>query len=298
MPHVTKAVIPAAGLGTRFLPATKAMPKEMIPVVDRPGIQWAVEEAVRAGITDILVITSRGKASLEDHFDRAPELEMLLERRGKKEELEEVVGVTELAAIHSVRQTEPLGFGHAVLMAREHIGDEPFVVMVPDEIVPDPTGDEPPLVPRMLAVYEEHGASVVAVKEVAPEDVSAYGIVDPEHLSEDVARIRDFVEKPAREDAPSNLASVGRYVLTPAVFRALETTEPGVGGEIQLTDGIKKAAAEEGAFAYIHRGPIYDVGRKLDHLKASIALALRRPDLADDLRAHLQALARDFDRAP
>lgn len=288
--EVRKAVIPAAGLGTRFLPATKSIPKEMIPVVDRPGIQWAVEEAARAGITDILFINSRGKASLEDHFDRAPELERLLEERGKKEELDEVVGVAELAAIHSVRQTEPLGFGHAVLMAREHVGNEPFVVMVPDEIVPEPVGDEPPLLPRMLDVYAEHRASVVAVKEVGADEVSSYGIVDPEFIDGDVARMRDFVEKPTPDQAPSNLASVGRYVLTPAVFGALAVTEPGVGGEIQLTDGIKAVADEEGAFAYVHRGPIYDVGRKLDHLKASIALALRRADLADAVRDHLRAL--------
>lgn len=286
----TKAVIPAAGLGTRFLPASKSIPKEMIPVVDRPGIQWAVEEAARAGITDILLITSRGKASLEDHFDRAPELEVLLEERGKKEELDEVRRATELAVIHSVRQAEPLGFGHAVLMARQHVGDEPFVVMVPDEIVPDPVADEPALLPRMLDVYAEHEASVVAVEEVAPEEVSSYGIVDPEFLSDDVARIRDFVEKPSPEDAPSTLASVGRYILTPRVFEALAATEPGVGGEIQLTDAIKQVADREGAFAYVYRGPIYDVGRKLDHLKASIALALRRADLGDAVREHLRSL--------
>jgi UTP--glucose-1-phosphate uridylyltransferase len=287
---VRKAVIPAAGLGTRFLPATKSIPKEMIPVLDRPGIQWAVEEAVRAGITDIIFITSRGKASLEDHFDRSPELEAQLESRGKTAELDTVRSITELASIHSVRQIEPLGFGHAVLMAREHVGDEPFIVMVPDEVVPPPIGDEQSLLGRMIEAYDEHGASIVAVKEVPKEEVFSYGIVDPEFVSDDIARIKDFVEKPAVEDAPSNLASVGRYVLTPAVFRALEKTGPGVGNEIQLTDGIKAASDEEGAFAYVHPGPIFDVGRKLDHLKAVIALALRDTELSGPLREYLRSL--------
>lgn len=288
---VRKAVIPAAGLGTRFLPATKSIPKEMIPVVDRPGIQWAVEEAARAGVTDILLISSRGKSSLEDHFDRAPELEAQLEARGKEAELESVLATTRLASVHSVRQTEPLGFGHAVLMAREHVGDEPFVVMVPDEIVPEPMGEEESLLGRMVEAYNDHGASIVAVKEVDPQEVSAYGIVDPDFITEDVARIKDFIEKPPVDQAPSNLASVGRYVLTPSIFDALDKTDPGHGGEIQLTDGIKKVSGSEGAYAYVHSGPIYDVGRKLDFLKASIALALRRPDIAPALRDHLRSLS-------
>lgn len=284
---VRKAVIPAAGLGTRFLPASKALPKEMIPVVDRPGIQYAVEELVRAGIEDIIVVTSRGKASLEDHFDRMPDLERALEARNKTAELDSVVGLTELAAMHYVRQTEPLGFGHAVLMAKEHIGDDPFVVVVPDEIVPEPAGDEVPLLPRMIEVCEERGTSVIAVKEVPHEQVSSYGVIDPELVGPDLARILDIIEKPLVEEAPSDLAARGRYVFTPGLFEAIERTGPGVGGEIQLTDALRIRVAEEGGYAYVHRGPIYDVGKKLDYLEATIELALRREDLAAPLREYL-----------
>jgi len=284
---VRKAVIPAAGLGTRFLPATKVIPKEMIPIVDRPGIQYAVEEAVRAGIDDVLIVTSRGKAVLEDHFDRAPELERQLEAKNKVEELSAVLELTTLASIHSVRQSQPLGFGHAVLMAREHVGDEPFVVMVPDEVVPEPIEGEASMLGRMIDAYERYGASVVAVKEVPHDEVSSYGVVDPEFVEDDVARILRFVEKPAVHEAPSNLAARGRYVLTPAVFAALAETTPGAGNEIQLTDGIARVLQDEGAYAYVHSDPIYDVGRKLDHLKATIELALRRDDLAGPVREFL-----------
>jgi len=287
---VTKAVIAAAGLGTRFLPATKVLPKEMIPVVDRPGIQYAVEEAVRAGIQDVLIITSRGKASLEDHFDFAPDLERQLESRGKTAELEEVQRLSRMAKIHSVRQKEPLGFGHAILQAREHVAGEPCLVMVPDEVVPEPIGDEASLVGRMLEIYEQHERSVVAVKKVPMEDVSSYGVIDPEWIEEDVAKIRRFVEKPPVDEAPSDLASVGRYVLAPGIFDALESTSPGHGNEIQLTDGIQSLIESEGGYGYIHSGPIFDVGRKLDFLKASVELALRREDLAGPLRSWLTKL--------
>lgn len=287
---VTKAVIAAAGLGTRFLPATKVLPKEMIPVVDRPGIQYAVEEAVRAGIEDVLIITSRGKASLEDHFDFAPDLERQLEARGKNTELEEVRRLSRMAKIHSVRQKEPLGFGHAILQAREHVAGEPCLVMVPDEVVPEPLGDEASLVGRMLEIYEQHERSVVAVKKVPMADVSSYGVIDPEWIEEDVAKIRRFVEKPPVDEAPSDLASVGRYVLAPGIFDALEYTSPGHGNEIQLTDGIQSLIESEGGYGYIHSGPIFDVGRKLDFLKASVELALRREDLAGPLRVWLTEL--------
>ena len=287
---VTKAVIAAAGLGTRFLPATKALPKEMIPVVDRPGIQYAVEEVVRAGIKDVLIITSRGKASLEDHFDFAPDLERQLEAKGKTAELEEVRRLSRMAHVHSVRQKEPLGFGHAILQAREHVAGEACVVMVPDEVVPTPLGDEPSLVGRMMEIYEEHERSVVAVRQVPHEEVSSYGVIDPEWIEGDVAKIRRFVEKPPVDEAPSDLASVGRYVLAPGIFDALAATDPGHGGEIQLTDGIQRLVESEGAYGYIHNGPIYDVGRKLDFLKASIQLALRREDLAAPLEAWLREL--------
>lgn len=280
---IRKAVIPAAGLGTRFLPATKVLPKELIPVVDRPGIQWAVEEAARAGIEDVLFISSRGKSLLEDHFDRAPELEERLAAKGKQDELDTVRAISDLVRVHSVRQMEPLGFGHAVLQARDHIGDEAFVVMVPDEVVPAPEGNEQPLLERMISAHEEHGQSIVAVKEVPREDVSSYGVVDPEFITDDLARIKRFVEKPPVEEAPSNLASVGRYVLTPTIFGELSRTKPGVGNEIQLTDGIQAVVEKEGGLAYVHSGPIYDVGRKYDYIKATIELALRRDDLQKPL---------------
>lgn len=288
---IRKAVIPAAGLGTRFLPATKVLPKELIPVVDRPGIQWAVEEAARAGIEDVLLISSRGKSLLEDHFDRAPELEERLAAKGKQEELAAVRAISDLVRVHSVRQTEPLGFGHAVLQARDHIGDEAFVVMVPDEVVPAPEGSEEPLLERMISAHEEHGQSVVAVKEVPREDVSSYGVVDPEFIADDLARIKRFVEKPPVEEAPSNLASVGRYVLTPAIFDELSHTKPGVGDEIQLTDGIQSVVEKEGGLAYVHAGPIYDVGRKYDYIKATIELALRRDDLQKPLTQLIAEIA-------
>jgi UTP--glucose-1-phosphate uridylyltransferase len=293
---VRKAVIPAAGLGTRFLPATKSQPKEMIPVVDKPGIQYVVEEAVRAGLEDILIITSRGKITVEDHFDRSLELERHLERAGKTEELEEVRRIGELAEIFFVRQKEPLGFGHAVSVARHHVGDEPFVVLTGDEMVPEVRGDEPLLVERMIEIYEQRQASVVAVVDVPREEVSAYGVIDPEDVGErDVVRVKDMVEKPSVEDAASTLASRGRYVFSPEIFQALDRTTPGVGGEIQLTDAIRRLAHESEVFAYVHRGPMFDVGKKLDYLKAIIELSLRREDLAKPLKEYLRELADRLD---
>lgn len=288
---IRKAVIPAAGFGTRFLPATKAQAKEMIPVVDRPGIQYVVEEAVRAGLDDILIITGRGKGAMEDHFDRSPELEDYLEANDKDELLAEVRGIGELADIHFVRQKVARGFGDAVAMARAHVGGEPFAVMVGDEIVPEPIGDEPPLLQRMIDAYEEHGGSVVAVQRVAPEDIPSYGIIDCEPVSGDIVRVHDMVEKPARDEAPSDLGSRGRYVLAPDIFDAIDRTTQGVGGEIQLTDAIKILAHEQSVFAYIHPGPIFDVGKKLDYLKASVMLALRRDDLSKPLHEWLTEIA-------
>ena len=293
---VRKAVIPAAGLGTRFLPATKSQPKEMLPVIDRPGIQYVVEEAVRAGLDDILVITSRGKHTLEDHFDRSIELEAHLERTGKTEYLEEVRAISEMADFHYVRQKEPLGFGHAVLLAKQHVGDEPFVVMVGDEIVPEPIGDETSLIGGMDAIFEKQNASVIAVQEVPSEDISSYGAIDPEETADGLVKLKGMVEKPAVEDAPSNLASRGRYLFTPGIFDAIERTSEGVGGEIQLTDAIRLLAEEEGVFAYVHDGPILDVGKKLDYLKTTVELVLRRDDLADPFRTWLkERLADDAD---
>jgi UTP--glucose-1-phosphate uridylyltransferase len=293
---IRKAVIPAAGLGTRFLPATKSLPKEMLPVIDKPAIQYVVEEARRARIDDVLVVTSRGKSTLEDHFDRSPELEHHLERTGKEEQLAEIREIARIASLHYVRQQEPVGFGHAVLMASEHVGDQPFVVMVGDEIVPEPEGDENPLIGRMIEIHESTGGSVLAVQEVPKEDIPSYGIVDVEEVEGDHARIRGIVEKPAVADARSNLASRGRYLFTPGIFDAIERTEPGVGGEIQLTDAVQLLAENEPIVAYLHEGPILDVGKKIDFLTATIELALRRNDLRDELLAHLRELVSRLER--
>jgi UTP--glucose-1-phosphate uridylyltransferase len=262
----------------------------MIPIVDKPGIQYAVEEAVRAGLDDILVVTSRQKSSIEDHFDRSLELERRLEETGKHDELEDVRRIADLADVHYVRQKEPLGFGHAVLMARSHVGPEPFAVMVPDEIVPEPRGDERGLMESMIEVFERRDASILAVQQVAHEEISAYGAIAPETIDNNVARISDIIEKPAVEDAPSDLAARGRYVFTPAIFDALEKTRPGVGGEIQLTDAIRLLAKESTVYAYIHDGPILDVGKKLDYLRATVELALRRDDLAKPFKDYLLLL--------
>lgn len=286
---VTKAVIPAAGLGTRFLPASKALPKEMIPVVDKPGIQYAVEEAVRAGITDIVIVTSRGKGSIAEHFDRAPGLESHLENAGKRDALRDVRLVAELAEIHFVRQKEPLGFGHAVLCGASFIGDDAFAVIVPDEIVPDPIDDEPDLMTELIAIHDRFDASVIAVQEVPHEDISAYGSIDPEHVEGPVHKIRSMIEKPPIDEAPSDLASRGRYVFTAELFDRLRVTERGVGGEIQLTDGIRLLMNDQDVYAYVHPGPIYDVGKKLDYLKATVELALRRDDLAKPFKDYLTA---------
>lgn len=288
---VRKAVLPAAGLGTRFLPATKSQPKEMIPVVDKPGIQYVVEEAVRAGIEDILIVTSRGKSALEDHFDRSLELEHHLEAKGKLEELEEVRRIAGLADIFFVRQKEPLGFGHAVAVARAHVGDEPCVVMVGDEIVPEPRDGEAPLIERMIEVYERLGGSVVAVQRVPKEAISGYGVVSGDQIEPGIVRMTDMVEKPSPEEAASDLGSRGRYVLSPGIFDALDRTERGVGNEIQLTDAIKVLAQSEDVYAYIHEGPMFDVGKKIDYLKATIELALRRDDLSKAVSEYVSQLA-------
>lgn len=293
---VRKAVIPAAGLGTRFLPASKSQPKEMIPIVDKPGIQYTVEEAERAGLDDILIVTSRQKSSIEDHFDRSLELEQRLQDAGKHDELAEVRRIAELADIHYVRQKEPLGFGHAVLMARAHVGDEPFAVMVPDEIVPEPQGDEAGLLEKMVEVFEQRDASVLAVQEVPHEEISSYGAIAPQEIDGPVARISDIVEKPAADEAPSDLAARGRYVFTPEIFDAIERTKPGVGQEIQLTDAIRLLVSERPVYAYIYDGVILDVGKKLDYLRATVELALSRDDLAKPFKDYLLALVERLER--
>jgi UTP--glucose-1-phosphate uridylyltransferase len=281
MTKVRKAVIPAAGLGTRFLPATKAQPKEMLPILDKPAIQYVVEEAVRSGLTDILIITGRGKRSIEDHFDRSIELEYFLEGKGKFDELKQVREISDMATIHYIRQRDALGLGHAVSVAEEHVGDEPFAVLLGDDII----AESNPLLSEMLRVHERYGRSVLAAMQVSRDEIELYGSIEPEYVEEErLARVLSVVEKPKPEKAPSTLAAIGRYVLTPEVFRVLRTLEPGVGGEIQLTDAINVLAQEQAVYAYVFEGGRYDVGNKLDAVKATIELAIDRDDIGKELR--------------
>jgi UTP--glucose-1-phosphate uridylyltransferase len=287
---VRKAVVPAAGLGTRFLPATKATPKEMLPVVDKPAIQYVVEEAVAAGLEDVLFITGRSKRPLEDHFDRNFELEEALERKGDSERLGQVTEPTELARIHYVRQGDPLGLGHAVLVAENHVGDEPFAVLLGDDLI-DPRD---PILPRMMQVREQHGGSVICLMQVPAESISLYGCAAVESTSEsDVVLVTDLVEKPEASAAPSSLAVIGRYLLDPAVFEVLRNTAPGRGGEIQLTDALRVLASMPeskggGVRGVVFSGRRYDTGDRLSYLQANIMLAVEREDLGPDLRAWLQ----------
>lgn len=289
--RITKAVIPAAGLGTRFLPATKAMPKEMLPVVDEPAIQYVVAEAAKAGLDNVLMVTGRSKRALEDHFDRVPTLEAILEAKGDERRLAAVQESNNLGDIHYVRQGDPKGLGHAVLCAKRHVGDEPFAVLLGDDLID--ARDE--LLTEMIRVQQATGGSVIALMEVEPEKISAYGCADVSDVSgEDYVKVNCLVEKPAREDAPSNLAVIGRYVLHPAVFEVLEHTEPGRGGEIQLTDALQTLAAREGegggVYAVVFRGRRYDTGDKLSYIKAVVTLAVEREDLAE-LRPWLKEFA-------
>ncbi|MFB3737861.1 MAG: UTP--glucose-1-phosphate uridylyltransferase GalU [Candidatus Velamenicoccus archaeovorus] len=281
--NVKKAVIPAAGMGTRFLPATKAQPKEMLPIVDKPAIQYVVEEAVRAGITEILIITGRGKRTIEDHFDRSMELEHFLESKGKFDELKEVREISDMAAIHYIRQKESLGLGHAVATAEVYVGREPFAVLLGDDIMTEGN----PLLQEMLRVHDRYGRSVIAVQEVPREDIKLYGAIQPEFVEDDLARIVSIVEKPDPADAPSNLAAIGRYVLTPEIFDALRETQPGRGGEIQLTDAINLLAQQQAVYAYTFENGRFDVGNKFDYLRATIEMAVDREDLGPELREFL-----------
>ncbi len=284
---VRKAVIPAAGLGTRFLPVTKSLPKEMLPIVDKPSIQYVVEEAARAGIDDILFITSRGKASLADHFDRAPELEEHLAASGKLPELEAIRAIAELAQVHYVRQQQPMGLGHAVGVAREHVGDGPFAVLLGDDIMHERSG----VLKGMLDAFERHGGSVVAVKTVEPSEISSYGVARVEPVEPGVVRMREVVEKPQPDEAPSDLALMGRYVFTPEIFDAIDRVKPGKGGELQLTDAIGLLLDDQPVYGYVFDWGRYDAGNKLDYLRANIELALERPDLAPGLRRIIADLA-------
>ncbi len=294
--RITKAVIPAAGLGTRFLPATKAMPKEMLPVVDKPAIQYVVEEAVHAGLTDVLMITGRNKNALENHFDRVAELEATLEAKGDTAKLEKVNESTDLADMHYVRQGDPLGLGHAVLRASMHVGDEPFAVLLGDDIID--ARDE--LLTRMLAEQGKRDASIVALLEVDPDSIHLYGAAEVEQTDDpDVVRITGLVEKPAKEVAPSNYAVIGRYVLRPEVFEVLERTAPGKGGEIQLTDALMEMAGDVegtgGVYGVVFRGRRYDTGDKLDYIKAVVQLAGDRDDLGPELKTWLRGYVQGLD---
>jgi len=290
MGTVKKAVIPAAGLGTRFLPATKAQPKEMLPVVDKPAIQYVVEEAVAAGIDDILIITGRNKRTLEDHFDRNFELEYQLRSKGKTGDLADVVELAELADIHFVRQGEPLGLGHAVSVARKHVGSEPFVVMLGDDIM----HAESTVLSDMIKTFDETHSSVVALMEVPQDQISAYGCAGVTDRDGARCRITEIVEKPAPEDAPSNLGVMGRYLFTPAIFDELEHVEPGVGGEIQLTDAIARLLTDDSVLGYVFSEGRFDIGKKIDYLRATVELALEREDLGPEFRSFLaQICARE-----
>lgn len=284
---VRKAVIPAAGLGTRILPATKAIPKELLALVDRPMIQHVVEEAAGAGIDEVVIVTSPDKQALIDHFAPAPALESLLETKGKTDLLDAVRGTTQIASVSFAMQTEPRGLGHAVGCARDAVGAEPFAVLLPDELFFGPQ-----LVRALVDRYERFEASVIAVMEMPAGEISAYGVVDPDPVDDDVVKIKRFVEKPAPEHAPSNLGSVGRYVLGPEVFDAIDSTKPGAGGEIQLTDAIDTVAEKTGCYAYVYRGPRRDAGRPLGYVKATVELGLRNKEFGEEFAEFLAGVIR------
>ncbi len=291
IPKVRKAVFPAAGLGTRFLPATKAQPKEMLPLVDKPLIQYGVEEVIHSGIQNIIIVTGRGKSAIEDHFDVSFELEHLLESRGQKDLLASVRSVSDMIDIAYVRQKEALGLGHAVLRAKDLVGPEPFAVVLSDDVI----DAEIPCMRQLLDVYEFFGASVVALMEVPKDRISAYGVVDAEPVAHNGAkdrlyRICNMVEKPKAEDAPSNLAIIGRYVLTPEIFTSIEAVQPGSGGEIQLTDGLKHLLRNRPIYGYKFEGTRYDAGDKLGFLKATVEFALKRYDLGGPFREYLRGM--------
>lgn len=283
---VRKAIIPAAGLGTRFLPATKAQPKEMLPIVDKPTIQYIVEEAVASGIEDILIITGRNKRAIEDHFDRSVELEMFLEEKGQSELLEMVRTISDLVDVHYVRQKEPRGLGHAVWCARKFIGDEPFAVMLGDDII----AADPPCLRQLMDSYEEFGGTILGVQEVPDSDTHKYGILQVGGRFGDVYRVENLVEKPKPGTAPSNLAIMGRYIIEPEIFDLLETTRPGAGGEIQLTDALAQLLTRRPVYGKVFVGKRYDAGDKLGFLKATVEFALARPDIGPAFAAYLEEL--------
>lgn len=280
---VRKAIIPAAGLGTRFLPATKAQPKEMLPIVDKPTLQYIIEEAVESGVEEILIITGRNKKSIEDHFDKSIELELELEKKGKDALLAEVRKISDMVNIHYIRQKEPKGLGHAIYCAKSFIGNEPFAVLLGDDIV----YAEKPCLKQMIEVYQEYKTTILGVQQVPAEDVNKYGIVAGKYIEGNVYKVKDLVEKPAVKDAPSNIAILGRYIINPAIFDILEHIQPGKGGEIQLTDALKELAQQEAVYAYSFAGRRYDVGDKQGFLEATVEYALRREDLREKFLSYL-----------
>jgi UTP--glucose-1-phosphate uridylyltransferase len=284
--RVRKAVFPAAGLGTRFLPATKSSPKEMLPLVDKPLIQYVVEEAVASGIDSVIIVTGRGKTAIEDHFDVSFELEKLLEERGKHAELSAMRAISEMARVSYVRQREALGLGHAVLQARELVGDEPFAVMLSDDII----DSETPALRQLLDVYEKYDAPVIGTMHVAGEAISRFGVLDVEEIEDGVYQINDMVEKPPFAEAPSDLAIIGRYVLTPDIFDEIEKTQPGAGGEIQFTDAMRSLLQQRPFYARRFEGTRYDAGDKLGFLIATVEFGLQHEDLAAEFREYLQSL--------
>ncbi|MDV4150003.1 UTP--glucose-1-phosphate uridylyltransferase GalU [Clostridium sp. AL.422] len=282
---VRKAIIPAAGLGTRFLPATKAQPKEMLPIVDKPTIQYIIEEAVASGIEEILIITGRNKKCIEDHFDKSVELEMELEKNHKDELLEMVRNISDMVDIHYIRQKEPKGLGHAILCARAFVGNEPFAVLLGDDVV----DSQVPCLKQLMDCYKEYKTSILGVQTVAKEDVNKYGIVDGIHIEDRVYKVKKLVEKPAIEESPSNVAILGRYIITPQIFDVLQNTKPGKGGEIQLTDALQTLIESEAMYAYNFEGRRYDVGDKLGFLQATIEFALKRDELREPFIDYLNS---------
>lgn len=280
---VRKAIIPAAGLGTRFLPATKAQPKEMLPIVDKPTIQYIIEEAVASGIEEILIITGRNKKCIEDHFDKSVELEMELEKNHKDDLLEMVRNISDMVDIHYIRQKEPKGLGHAILCARAFVGNEPFAVLLGDDVV----DSEVPCLKQLMDCYKEYNTTILGVQTVKHEDVNKYGIVDGIHIEDRVYKVKKLVEKPSVEEAPSNVAILGRYIITPQIFDILQNTEPGKGGEIQLTDALQTLIGNEAMYAYNFEGRRYDVGDKLGFLQATVEFALKRDDLREPFMEYL-----------
>ncbi|CUU46369.1 UTP--glucose-1-phosphate uridylyltransferase GalU [Clostridium beijerinckii] len=284
---IRKAIIPAAGLGTRFLPATKAQPKEMLPIVDKPTIQYIIEEAVASGIEEILIVTGRNKKCIEDHFDKSVELEMELEKNHKDQLLELVRNISDMVDIHYIRQKEPKGLGHAIYCAKSFVGDEPFAILLGDDIV---YNEEKPCLKQLIDCYDQYKTTILGVQSVDAENVSKYGIVDGVEIEDKVCKVKDLIEKPSREDAPSNTAILGRYIVTPEIFKILKNAKPGKGNEIQLTDALLELLKTEAIYAYNFEGRRYDVGDKLGFLEATVEYALRKPQLKDKFIGYLRSL--------